>query len=350
LASWDPALHGNKAQRTILALLILVMWAGLVYRISVFHLFGPRVLPILRAVLDTMPFFVILMLAMLGFTHSYYALRILRDNQADPADAHLFAYFRPVWALALIGEIHTETIEGYLGHHDDRSETPLETAQFLFFGTTLVVSVLLMSILIGILGSNYDRYVVQSQPMFSQHRAREIDFLSHLPFFGRHIWSQSEGFLWFAVKEKPDREQAHLVTHAALRDIQLQQKRQAASLSSIGLNQEVILQQLSKLSTQARGEQPAQTAQELRKKAMVTAAAAPLEPSEPTSLSQIPVAIEPDSAPEPLVPEELVPVRVRRATRSQEREPDPVDSEEPRRQRNTTRYDATSWGPQTRSL
>jgi hypothetical protein len=339
LANWDPVLHGNKAQRTIIALLILVMWAGLVYRISVFHLFGPRVLPILRAVLDTMPFFVILMLAMIGFTHSYYALRILRDNEPDPADAHLFAYFRPVWALALIGDIHTESIEGYTEHNDDRSTSPLETAQFLFFGTTLVVSVLLMSILIGILGSNYDRYVIQSQSMFSQHRAREIDFLSHLPLFKRHIWSKSEGFLWFAVKEKPDRKQAHLATHAALRDIQQQQKRQVAALSALGLNQEVILQHLSKLAaTQARAEQPTQPVMQelLHETPAVTAA-----PVEPADLSQVPLVMQLE--PEPTVAEEPTVPRVRRATRSQEREPEAEDSEDPR-----VRGASSSWGPPSR--
>jgi hypothetical protein len=77
-----------------------------------------------------------------------------------------------------------------------------------FFVTGGVMTILMMNILVGILGANYERYEEQSQVLFVRERARIISTLSARPY-ANWIWKKEElrkGFLYFTKKQTPNTE------------------------------------------------------------------------------------------------------------------------------------------------
>ena len=66
----------------------------------------------------------------------------------------------------------------------------------------------MMNILVGILGSNYERYEEQSRALFVRERARIIMILSARPWLS-HVWNKDgmqDGYLYFMTKETPNTE------------------------------------------------------------------------------------------------------------------------------------------------
>jgi hypothetical protein len=192
LWNWEGA--GTEADRAILAVMIFSRWMVLVDDICVFEMFGPRVLPIIKSVEETSSFFAVSFLVIFAFTHSSYTLRI---HQLDNETGSLYSYFIPIFRIAVLGDGDETSILG-----NEKEDEPRYAARILFLCTSLAITVLLMSILIGILGSNYDDYVQKSKAMFAHRRACSITHLSSLPWVKWLIWGKEmEGFLWFAVKE-----------------------------------------------------------------------------------------------------------------------------------------------------
>merc|ERR1719324_1403832 len=123
----------------------------------------------------------------------------------------------------------------------DPSSNPLYNHVHTWFLLTSIVSaVMMMNLLVGILGSNYERFEEQSQALFVRERARIITLQSLRPYpWVRWVWRRLEmedGHLYFVTKETPDTEEErstrklvvaigllaldlrHVETHAALKE------------------------------------------------------------------------------------------------------------------------------------
>jgi hypothetical protein len=118
----------------------------------------------------------------------------------DGSGSTFYEYFLLIFRLSVLGEgdmVSEPSISDKNGRgQDDR------LVSVIFFLTSLTMTVLLMSILVGILGSNYERDVKQSRSMFNRVRARKITNLSSVPWFRQHIWQSTDLFLWIVVTER----------------------------------------------------------------------------------------------------------------------------------------------------
>ena len=194
---WHWEHRGTTVQRGSLVVLIFFRWFRLLMSLCLFEVFGPRVLPIISSVRDTVPFFVVSILAIVTFTHAYYATGMRPD---DGSGSTFYEYFLLIFRLSVLGEgdmVSEPSISDKNGRgQDDR------LVSVIFFLTSLTMTVLLMSILVGILGSNYERDLKQSRSMFNRVRARKITNLSSVPWFRQHIWQSTDLFLWIVVTER----------------------------------------------------------------------------------------------------------------------------------------------------
>ena len=92
----------------------------------------------------------------------------------------------------------------------------------------------MMNLLVGILGSNYERYEEQSQALFVRERARIITLQSVRPYPWVHrVWRRmQDGDLYFVTKEAPETEEERS-TRKAMQILILQPlKKQIKSLEA----------------------------------------------------------------------------------------------------------------------
>ena len=174
-----------------------------------FELFGPRVLPIVRSVMATGSFIVVNPLAtgfldlrffeslrnelwhtgdadhdrygsfvecmsnvrghlklfwLGGFFHAYFVLGTA-DLSPSLGYSSLLATFR----LGVLGDFDLSELEG-----TDEGGELYTYSHIWFYLASLIVTMLMMNILVGILGSNYDRFEDQSKQLFVQKRAEVI--------------------------------------------------------------------------------------------------------------------------------------------------------------------------------
>ena len=105
--------------------------------------------------------------------------------------------------------------------------------QIWFYVTSFLVTILMMNILVGILGANYERYEEQSQVLFVRERARMITILSARPYT-RHVWKKwgDEDFLYFATKATPNTEDERSTRRAMQISNEEALRQQSASLEA----------------------------------------------------------------------------------------------------------------------
>jgi hypothetical protein len=190
--------RGSAAQRARVAVWCAVTWFQVLYALRGFELFGPRILPILNAVKDTAAFFIVVAFCLLGFTHAYYVLGT-REGPSLP-----YAAFLPTFRLGVTGDYDMHELSGvdpvlvkedegiWAPEDPDPLDDPLYwSVQVWFFGTGIVITILMMNILVGILGTNYQHYKDQSQDLFVRERARIVMVLSARPY-AQGTWKKME--------------------------------------------------------------------------------------------------------------------------------------------------------------
>jgi len=208
LISWDDF----EWQRGLLAACCIVKWFRVMYSLRGFELFGPRILPILSALKDTAAFLILMAFCLLGCTHAYYVL-----GRHDLPD-WIYGAFVPVFRLGVPGDFELDELAGQNTNFRDENGiwAPQDPDPWVspmyhyvliwYFFVTLVINVLMMNILVGILGANYERYEEQSQVLFVRERARMIVIISARPWT-RHVWKRWKGkWLYFTTKETPNTE------------------------------------------------------------------------------------------------------------------------------------------------
>jgi hypothetical protein len=232
LIRWED----RPEQRAVVASWAALKWCQVMYALRGFDLFGPRILPISRALLDTGSFFVVMAFNLLAFSHAYYVL----GTQGGPSPAYIAVLLAS--RLGIVGDFDLEELEG------DGSD-PLSDRMSLYihvwFALTCFFSlVLMMNLLVGILGSNYERFEEQSQSLFVRERARVITILSDRPYpWVSRVWKKNDmqdGYFYFITRVKPDatderstRKAIQLSTENALIPLKMQIEQNRKQIESL---------------------------------------------------------------------------------------------------------------------
>merc|ERR1719421_838811 len=153
-------------QRTYLALWAFERWWHTMYMLRGFDLFGQRILPIILAIRDTAAFIIVLCFVIGGAVHAFYAIGTSYKTGVFPSP--FYAAFLHVYRLAVLNDFDLWELEGQdtlFFRNDDGKLEPEEPemsslywpVHMVFYAVTFVIGLFLMNILIGILGSNYER-------------------------------------------------------------------------------------------------------------------------------------------------------------------------------------------------
>jgi hypothetical protein len=234
-------------QRSVVATWAFERWWHAMSMLRGFEMFGPRILPIVYAIRDTVGFIIVFLFVLGGAVHAFYVLGT-RDSPTP-----LYAAFLTVYRLAVLGDFDMFELEGldtpFIGNDNGewwpedpkRSELYLSVHTF-FYVVTLAITIFTMNILIGILGSNYERFEEQSRPLFVRERARLIISLSSRPWV-QCLWSKKEwreGRLWFAVRTTPNADEERSIAGKIQVKMDTLEKRQNAELVEVkGQNAEL---------------------------------------------------------------------------------------------------------------
>ena len=184
----------QKLDEIFLPWFCAMYWIRLVYSLRGELWLGPHLLPILCAVPDTGPFFFVPSLCVAASAHAYIIL-----NPRGEDDFPLYSAFTHTIRLAMFGDFDMFEYQGqdptYALNADgewgpkDPSPKDLEPMtyvylQLLFFSTGVGVTLLLMNLLIGIVGSNYDLRKEHAEVLFRQARARMLLEQERRPWAG----------------------------------------------------------------------------------------------------------------------------------------------------------------------
>ena len=229
LYTWVEEEVHRAWQYELVAAWCLVKWFQAMYALRGFDLFGPRILPILRAVKDTAAFLVVMLFNLFGFTHAYYVLG--RRDGPNLFYASLLSTFR----LGVMGDFDMFELEGEPQDPDPSSNPLYNHVHTWFLLTSIVSAVMMMNLLVGILGSNYERFEEQSQALFVRERARIITLQSLRPYpWVRWVWRRLEmedrHLFVFVTKETPDTEEERSTRKAMQLLIMEPLKKQIESL------------------------------------------------------------------------------------------------------------------------
>jgi len=176
----EPTTMENPSKAWI-AVTIVSAWMRLLYGLRGFEAIGPRLLPIIWAIRDTSIFFFVVLMFLFSWTHVYY----LFSTREEPG--LFYAAFLQIFRLGLFGDFDLFEMEGVdptwvqddqnpgIWNIQDPDPTGLghyEIIHVVFFLAGFSVTIILMNLLIGVLGTNYDIYEDLSRPLFVRERAR----------------------------------------------------------------------------------------------------------------------------------------------------------------------------------
>ena len=165
-----------------MAMFCAFSWLRLLYCLRGETWMGPRLLPILSAIKDTFAFFILMCICLAAAAHAYYNLGV-RDEPTPT-----YAAFMQVIRLGIFGDFDMFEFEGmdptYALKENDAGQIwepqdPIPGPDYvwvhaLFYAIGLGITVLLMNVLIGVLGANYERYEDQAVGQFFRARVNML--------------------------------------------------------------------------------------------------------------------------------------------------------------------------------
>lgn len=176
--------YGGPVQRGVFAAACAACWLRSLFQLRCLLFIGPRLLPILYATADTFVFFFVFGTAVCAAIHAYYVIG------ARDVPGPLYAAVMPIMRLTLLGDIDLFEFEGEdtvysEGEGEEESsriwfpDDPEPTDKYvnthvIFYAVAICITVVLMNILIGVLGRNYDHYEDVSHRLFLRTRAHAI--------------------------------------------------------------------------------------------------------------------------------------------------------------------------------
>ena len=149
---------------------------------------GPRLLPIFFALKDTTAFCMVTAICVMAATHAYY------NFQVEDFPSPFYAAFLQVVRLGIFGDFDMIDFEGQREHLAFNEEvqgwqsvdldpsTDYFYMHALFYLTGMGITVLLMNLLIGVLGQNFDTYQAQSSMLYLRARAKMLQTLQRRPW------------------------------------------------------------------------------------------------------------------------------------------------------------------------
>eukprot|EP00435_Cladocopium_sp_Y103_P019356 s2919_g4.t1 len=186
--TFDPA----KLEKPWMSIFSAMTWLRALYSLRGETWMGPRLLPIISALKDTLAFFLVTWTCILAAAHAYYNLQM--REEPTPAYAALMQVVR----LGIFGDFDLFEFEGLdttykpngqLGEGDQEWE-PVDPdpgpnyveAHILFYITGVGITVLLMNLLVGVLGQNFELYQDRSAVLFLRARAKMMLELQARPW------------------------------------------------------------------------------------------------------------------------------------------------------------------------
>ena len=205
----------DELEKPWMAVFAAAAWLRLLYSLRAETWMGPRLLPILSAVKDTVAFFLLMVICIASAAHAYYNLQL--REEPTPTYAALMQVVR----LGVFGDFDLFEFEGLDPTYrlkddgnDNESQSEWEPidpspgpdyayVHVLFYMTGVGITVLLMNVLIGVLSSNYERYEAQSVGQFFRARVKMLVELQGRPLerIVRHIFNYRRGgpYRWLFV-------------------------------------------------------------------------------------------------------------------------------------------------------
>ena len=172
----------SSPEKPWMAMFCAFSWLRLLYCLRGETWMGPRLLPILSAIKDTFAFFVLMCICLAAAVHAYYNLGV-RDEPTPT-----YAAFMQVIRLGIFGDFDMFEFEGldptYALKEDNADQIwepqdPVPGPDYvwvhaLFYTIGLGITVLLMNVLIGVLGANYERYEDRAVGQFFRARVNML--------------------------------------------------------------------------------------------------------------------------------------------------------------------------------
>jgi len=197
VALFKQLINLDEFEKGMMAVFSAMAWFRFCYSLRGEPWFGPRILPILFALRDTVVFFFFALICVCAATHAYYNLQLREKDTGTPST--LYQALLQVTRLGIFGDFDIYDFEGadpYLTlkkagedfDQEDHKRLPKGTAVYveedpgmgdfhwqvhiLFYGVGLGITILLMNLLIGVLGSNFDLYQDRAPELFNRARAK----------------------------------------------------------------------------------------------------------------------------------------------------------------------------------
>ncbi|CAE7751613.1 HMA5, partial [Symbiodinium necroappetens] len=182
------ALGGQQLEKPYMSVWCGLAWLRITYSLRGEAWMGPRLLPILAALKDTAAFFLVTGMCVAGASHGYYNLEL--RNEPSPAYAAVMQVLR----LGIFGDFDMFEFEGMSPALHCNSGTqhcqPVDpepgpayvSAHVLFYMTGFGVTILLMNLLVGVLGQNFELYQDRSEILFHRARAKFLLELRKRPW------------------------------------------------------------------------------------------------------------------------------------------------------------------------
>ena len=172
----------SSLEKPWMAMFCAFSWLRLLYCLRGEAWMGKRLLPILSAIKDTVAFFVLMCICLAAAAHAYYNLGV-RDEPTPT-----YAAFMQVIRLGVFGDFDMFEFEGldptYTLNNDDNiqiwePQDPEPGPDYvwvhaLFYSIGMGITVLLMNVLIGVLGANYERFEDQAVGQFFRARLKML--------------------------------------------------------------------------------------------------------------------------------------------------------------------------------
>ena len=191
----------SSLEKPWMAMFCAFSWLRLLYCLRGETWMGPRLLPILSAIKDTFAFFMLMCICLAAAAHAYYNLGV-RDEPTPT-----YAAFMQVIRLGIFGDFDMFEFEGldptYALKEDDADQIwepqdPVPGPDYvwvhaLFYIVGLGITVLLMNVLIGVLGANYERYEDRAVGQFFRARVNMLVELQCRPL--RNVTKFQDGRL-----------------------------------------------------------------------------------------------------------------------------------------------------------
>ena len=183
-----------------MALFCCLSWLRLLFALRGERWLGPRFLPIMFALRDTFAFSLVAILCLTASAHAYYVLNA-RGEDPFPVYSSVMQTLR----LGMFGDFDMFEFQGQdtTFHRQNAtvwepvdpvpSELGLEqyvAIQVVFYLTGIGITILLMNLLIGVLGQNYELYEDQAPQLFTRARARILLQHQDRPWFLLASWLQ----------------------------------------------------------------------------------------------------------------------------------------------------------------